>query len=91
MMTPTVPTSAWLSAFFDPNFVVRASRPAHPSMGLDWAPTVVALVLYSLLPILRNTAGGRRSDMANRPKTASVAELGRVLAGDDFYSDAPQP
>ncbi len=31
-----------------------------PIMGLGWAPTVVALVLYSLLPILRNTVVGLR-------------------------------
>lgn len=31
-----------------------------PLMGFGWAPTVVALVLYSLLPILRNTVVGLR-------------------------------
>ncbi|GLZ11606.1 ABC transporter permease [Actinomadura sp. NBRC 104425] len=32
-----------------------------PFLGLGWAPTVVALVLYSLLPIVRNTIVGLRS------------------------------
>lgn len=29
-----------------------------PLMGLGWGPTIVALVLYSLLPIIRNTVVG---------------------------------
>lgn len=32
-----------------------------PLLGLGWAPTLVALVLYSLLPIVRNTVAGLRS------------------------------
>lgn len=31
-----------------------------PPFGLGWGPTVVALVLYSLLPIVRNTVVGLR-------------------------------
>jgi osmoprotectant transport system permease protein len=31
-----------------------------PSLGLGWVPTVVALSLYSLLPIVRNTIVGLR-------------------------------
>lgn len=31
-----------------------------PFLGLGWTPTVVALVLYSLLPIVRNTIVGLR-------------------------------
>jgi len=31
-----------------------------PFLGLGWGPTVVALVLYSLLPIVRNTVVGLR-------------------------------
>jgi osmoprotectant transport system permease protein len=31
-----------------------------PFLGLGWTPTVVALVLYSLLPIVRNTVVGLR-------------------------------
>lgn len=31
-----------------------------PPLGLGWGPTVVALVLYSLLPIIRNTVVGLR-------------------------------
>ncbi|PPG00467.1 ABC transporter permease [Rathayibacter sp. AY2B7] len=31
-----------------------------PVLGLGWAPTVVALVFYSLLPIIRNTVVGLR-------------------------------
>ncbi|GAA2266628.1 ABC transporter permease [Nonomuraea roseoviolacea subsp. roseoviolacea] len=31
-----------------------------PLLGLGWAPTVVALVVYSLLPIIRNTVAGLR-------------------------------
>lgn len=31
-----------------------------PLFGLGWGPTVVALVLYSLLPIIRNTVVGLR-------------------------------
>ncbi|CAM3525665.1 ABC transporter permease [Kibdelosporangium persicum] len=32
-----------------------------PLLGLGWAPTIVALVVYSLLPIVRNTVAGLRS------------------------------
>ncbi|TFD75377.1 ABC transporter permease [Cryobacterium psychrophilum] len=32
-----------------------------PVFGLGWAPTLIALVLYSLLPIVRNTAVGLRA------------------------------
>ncbi|MFI9560446.1 ABC transporter permease [Nonomuraea endophytica] len=32
-----------------------------PLLGLGWAPTVVALVIYSLLPIVRNTIAGLKS------------------------------
>ena len=32
-----------------------------PLLGLGWAPTIVALVVYSLLPIIRNTVAGLRS------------------------------
>jgi osmoprotectant transport system permease protein len=31
-----------------------------PLFGLGWAPSVIALVLYSLLPIVRNTVAGLR-------------------------------
>lgn len=31
-----------------------------PVLGLGWAPTVVALVFYSLLPVVRNTVVGLR-------------------------------
>jgi osmoprotectant transport system permease protein len=31
-----------------------------PAFGLGWTPTVIALVLYSLLPITRNTVVGMR-------------------------------
>jgi osmoprotectant transport system permease protein len=31
-----------------------------PSFGLGWTPTVIALVMYSLLPIVRNTIVGLR-------------------------------
>ncbi|MGB7980187.1 MAG: ABC transporter permease [Candidatus Nanopelagicales bacterium] len=32
-----------------------------PALGLGWGPTVVALVLYAQLPIIRNTVVGLRS------------------------------
>jgi len=32
-----------------------------PPLGLGWTPTIVALVLYSLLPIVRNTVAGLRA------------------------------
>ena len=31
-----------------------------PAFGLGWAPTIIALVMYSLLPIVRNTVVGLR-------------------------------
>ena len=31
-----------------------------PAFGLGWAPTIIALVVYSLLPIVRNTVVGLR-------------------------------
>jgi len=44
-----------------------------PLLGIGWLPAVVALFLYSLLPIVRNTHSGLR----NIP--ASVRESGAVL------------
>jgi osmoprotectant transport system permease protein len=44
-----------------------------PFLGLGWTPTLVALVLYSLLPIVRNTVVGLRG------VDAAVVEAGRGI------------
>ena len=44
-----------------------------PLLGLGWGPTVVALVLYSLLPIVRNTIVGLNG------VDAAVVEAGRGM------------
>jgi osmoprotectant transport system permease protein len=44
-----------------------------PFLGLGWGPTLVALVMYSLLPIVRNTVVGLRS------VDAAVVEAGRGM------------
>jgi osmoprotectant transport system permease protein len=44
-----------------------------PFLGLGWTPTVVALVLYSLLPIVRNTVVGLRG------VDEAVVEAGRGI------------
>ncbi|MEU8118321.1 ABC transporter permease [Spirillospora sp. NPDC049024] len=44
-----------------------------PFLGLGWKPTLVALVLYSLLPIVRNTIVGLRS------VDPAVVEAGRGM------------
>ena len=44
-----------------------------PFLGLGWGPTVVALVLYALLPIVRNTVVGLRG------VDAAVVEAGRGM------------
>lgn len=44
-----------------------------PFLGLGWGPTVVALVMYALLPIVRNTVVGLRG------VDAAVVEAGRGM------------
>ncbi|TMR32183.1 ABC transporter permease [Actinomadura geliboluensis] len=44
-----------------------------PFLGLGWTPTLVALVMYSLLPIVRNTIVGLRS------VDPAVVEAGRGM------------
>lgn len=41
-----------------------------PPFGLGWGPTIVALVLYSLLPIIRNTVVGLREVPAHVMESA---------------------
>ena len=50
-----------------------------PLLGLGWAPTVVALVVYSLLPIVRNTVAGLRGVDAAVLEAASGMGLGPGL------------
>ncbi|WP_113705071.1 ABC transporter permease [Nonomuraea lactucae] len=49
-----------------------------PLLGLGWAPTIVALVVYSLLPIIRNTVTGLRSvDLAVLESARGMGLTGR--------------
>lgn len=52
-----------------------------PVLGLGWAPTVVSLVFYSLLPIVRNTVVGLREVPAHVVESARGMGMtpGRVL------------
>lgn len=52
-----------------------------PVLGLGWAPTIVALVFYSLLPVIRNTVVGLREVPAHIVESARGMGLGptRVL------------
>jgi osmoprotectant transport system permease protein len=52
-----------------------------PMLGLGWAPTVVSLVFYSLLPIVRNTVVGLREVPAHVTESAKGMGLtpARVL------------
>lgn len=52
-----------------------------PVLGLGWAPTIVALVIYSLLPIVRNTVVGLREVPAAVVEAAKGVGMGpaRVL------------
>lgn len=49
-----------------------------PVLGLGWAPTVVALVFYSLLPIIRNTVVGLREVPPHVLEAARGMGMGRV-------------
>ncbi|HEX5594615.1 MAG TPA: ABC transporter permease [Micromonosporaceae bacterium] len=51
-----------------------------PLLGLGWAPTIVALVLYSLLPIVRNTVTGLRGVDAPVIEAARGMGMGRARA-----------
>jgi osmoprotectant transport system permease protein len=50
-----------------------------PVLGLGWAPTVFALILYSLLPIIRNTVVGLRG------VDSAVIEAGRGMGMSSFH------
>ena len=50
-----------------------------PVLGLGWSPTIFALTLYSLLPIIRNTVVGLRG------VDASVVEAGRGMGMSAFH------
>lgn len=47
-----------------------------PLLGLGWGPTVVALVFYSLLPIIRNTVVGLREVPAEVVESARGMGMG---------------
>ena len=49
-----------------------------PLLGLGWTPSVVALVLYSLLPIVRNTIVGLRAVDGAIVESARGMGLGRL-------------
>lgn len=51
-----------------------------PLFGLGWTPSVIALVLYSLLPIVRNTVAGLRGVDAAILEAASGMGLSPVTA-----------
>lgn len=51
-----------------------------PLFGLGWVPSVIALVLYSLLPIVRNTVAGLRSVDAAVLEAATGMGLSRTTA-----------
>jgi osmoprotectant transport system permease protein len=50
-----------------------------PVLGLGWSPTVFALTLYSLLPIIRNTVVGLRG------VDSAVTEAGRGMGMSSFH------
>jgi osmoprotectant transport system permease protein len=50
-----------------------------PVLGLGWTPTVFALTLYSLLPIIRNTVVGLRG------VDAAIIEAGRGMGMSAFH------
>src|SRR5437588_4851615 len=50
-----------------------------PVLGLGWSPTVFALILYSLLPIIRNTVVGLRG------VDAAIIEAGRGMGMSSFH------
>jgi osmoprotectant transport system permease protein len=49
-----------------------------PVLGLGWGPTIVALVFYSLLPIIRNTVVGLREVPTHILESASGMGMGRT-------------
>lgn len=49
-----------------------------PLLGLGTAPTVVALVMYALLPVVRNTIAGLRSVAPAVTESAMGMGLGRI-------------
>jgi len=48
-----------------------------PILGLGWGPTIVALVFYSLLPIIRNTVVGLREIPAHILESATAMGMSR--------------
>ena len=49
-----------------------------PLFGLGWGPTITALVLYSMLPIVRNTIAGLREVPAHVLESARGMGMGRT-------------
>jgi osmoprotectant transport system permease protein len=49
-----------------------------PLMGLGWGPSIVALVFYALLPIIRNTVVGLREVPAQIVESARGMGMGRA-------------
>jgi osmoprotectant transport system permease protein len=49
-----------------------------PVLGLGWGPTIVALVFYSLLPIIRNTVVGLREVPVHILESATGMGMGPV-------------
>jgi len=49
-----------------------------PLLGLGWGPTIVALVFYSLLPIIRNTVVGLREVPADVLESARGMGMSRM-------------
>ena len=56
--------------------VFLVTVPVHLGGGLGWRPAVLALFFYSLLPFVRNTAGG----LADIPETLREAAAGLGLS-----------
>lgn len=50
-----------------------------PVFGLGWTPTIIALVLYSLLPIIRNTVVGLRAVSPAVVESALGMGMNRVM------------
>ena len=74
----TIPSLALLALFYPLLLALSALSKAWFGQGfsaLGFLPSLLALTLYSMLPILRNGVGGdpgRRSRGAARPPTASA-------------------
>ncbi|HYD31314.1 MAG TPA: ABC transporter permease [Azospirillaceae bacterium] len=86
----TIPSIALFGLLIDPLSRLAAAAPWVAELGIrgvGMAPAVIALTLYSLLPVVRNTAEG----LAGVPAAAVDAALGMGMTRGQIFRNVEMP